>query len=90
MCPQASSPAPSAPHDGGGGGGGGSEGVVNYALAALHYLRGQSAGVVRQFVSSFFLPLLCAAPRDALLSADAYLHVGGRSSSQSDSSVNLV
>ena len=63
---------------------------MNYALAALHYLRGQSAGVVQQFVSSFFLPLLCAPPRDGLLSADAYLHVGGRSSSQCDSSVNIV
>ena len=46
--------------------------ALTCALAALHYLEGQSTGIVQQFVSSFFIPILCSRH---LLSADAYLHV---------------
>ena len=45
---------------------------LTYAAAALYYLQGQSCGIIGQFVSAFFLPLLSS---NCLPSADAYMKV---------------
>ena len=45
---------------------------LTYAAAALYYLQGQSCGIIGQFVSAFFLPLLST---NCLPSSDAYMKV---------------